>query len=87
MQLQHLAQLDITAEDYAALYTQLQREYRDLCRAHQLLQARAGQTSAGQGGPLHCYCDIIACVLNILIGKIHIKCATYRNLMIKYMGH
>ena len=83
MQLQHLAQLDITAEDYAALYTQLQREYRDLCRAHQLLQARAGQTSAGQGGLLQYYC-VCAKYFN---WEIHIKCATYRNLMIKYMGH
>ena len=28
-------------QDYPALYSHLQREYRELCRAHQLLQTRA----------------------------------------------
>ena len=41
----------LSSADYEMLYSQLVREYRDLCRAHQLLQARAGKHLI-QGGRL-----------------------------------
>ena len=31
---------EISCDDYGLLYCQLQKEFRELCRAHQLLQAR-----------------------------------------------
>ena len=34
----------LSSGDYEMLYSHLLREYRELCRAHQLLQARCGKT-------------------------------------------
>ena len=55
---------EISVEDYAGLYGQLQREYRDLCRAYTLLQARCGQNSI-QGE---------ACAGNLFLQMFNLKC-------------
>ena len=36
---------EIGVDDYAMLYGHLQKEFRELCRAHQLLQSRLGSKS------------------------------------------